>query len=117
MIDNISKDKGDSTIITDDSDYGNPTTQIAQTMSSSADADDAPTSPISPSSTIAPDPPQWRFVRKAKKTEGYSSDYAGLYVRGKLLYMHFIIWCTYFLQFIIHDIMHYFMSLPIPQHP
>ena len=58
--------------------------------SSADDLDDAPTSPISPSSTIAPDPPQWRFVRKAKKTEGYSSYYAGSYVKGELLFMHYI---------------------------
>lgn len=32
---------------------------------------------------IAPQPPQWRFVSRAKKTEGYSSVYAGLPVRGE----------------------------------
>ena len=98
-VDNISKEEGDSSaiIITDDSDYGNSTTQSAQTMPSSATAYDAPNSPISPSS-IAPDPPQWRFVRNAKKTEGYSSDYAGSYVRGmcciSALYFHAPTFCN-----------------------
>ena len=32
---------------------------------------------------IAPQPPQWRFVSRAKKTEGFSSVYAGLPVRGE----------------------------------
>ena len=83
MVDNIStEEEGDSDII-DNSDYGNSTT--TKSDQSQPTADDAPNSPISPSS-IAPDPPQWRFVRKAKKTEGYSSDYAGSYVKGELLY-------------------------------
>lgn len=87
MVDNIStEEEGDSDII-DDSDYGNSTTQSAQSQTMPSSANDAPNSPISPSSKIAPDPPQWRFVRKAKKTEGYSSDYAGSYVKGELLYM------------------------------
>jgi hypothetical protein len=29
-----------------------------------------------------PETPRWRFVNKAKKTEGYSSSAAGAYVRG-----------------------------------
>ena len=84
MVDNIStKEEGDSEII-DDSDYGYSTTtqsDQSQTMTMPLSADDTPKSPVSPSS-IAPDPPQWRFVRNAKKTEGYSSDYAGSYVKG-----------------------------------
>ena len=86
MVDNISTEEEVDSDIIDDSDYVNSTTTQrsgqSQTMPSSLDA---PNSPISPSS-IAPDPPQWRFVRKAKKTEGYSSDYAGSYVKGELLY-------------------------------
>ena len=95
MVDNIStEEEGDSEII-DDSDYGNSTT--TKSDQSQTTADDAP-SPISPSS-IAPDPPQWRFVRKAKKTEGYSSDYAGSYVKGTL----YCILCTMVhLLFAIH---------------
>ena len=30
----------------------------------------------------APETPRWRFVNKAKKTEGYSSSAAGTFVRG-----------------------------------
>mmetsp|Transcript_2803 Transcript_2803/g.6123 ORF Transcript_2803/g.6123 Transcript_2803/m.6123 type:complete len:825 (-) Transcript_2803:1093-3567(-) len=32
---------------------------------------------------LAPSPPRWRFVKEAKKTEGYSSNAAGIIVRGK----------------------------------
>jgi len=97
MVDNIStEEEGDSDII-DDSDYVNSTTTQSGQSQTMPSSDDAP-SPISPSS-IAPDPPQWRFVRKAKKTEGYSSDYAGSYVKGTL----YCILCTMHLLFAIHQ--------------
>ena len=41
--------------------------------------------------TIAPQPPQWRFVSRAKKTEGYSSVYAGLPVRGEYVYIKYYV--------------------------
>jgi hypothetical protein len=31
----------------------------------------------------APETPRWRFVNKAKKTEGYSSSAAGRFVQGE----------------------------------
>ena len=36
--------------------------------------------------STAPEPPQWRFVSKAKSTEGYHSKFAGSYVRGEHCY-------------------------------
>lgn len=35
-----------------------------------------------PDKSTAPEPPQWRFLSKAKSTEGYHSKFAGSYVRG-----------------------------------
>ena len=39
-----------------------------------------------PDKSTAPEPPQWRFVSKAKSTEGYHSKFAGSYVRGEHCY-------------------------------
>ncbi len=40
------------------------------------------TSSSTAKSVLAPETPRWRFVNKAKKTEGYSSSAAGTYVKG-----------------------------------
>lgn len=60
-----------------------------------------------------PEMPQWRFVNKAKKTEGYSTESAGSIVKGKsvgegrfsvpqwnIYYLHVLFFCPIFPVFL-----------------
>lgn len=58
-----------------------PTESAADTSTATNTSSAANNNP-SPMTTIAPEIPRWRFVAKAKKTEGYSSHAAGTVVQG-----------------------------------
>ena len=52
-------------------------------LQSSSD-EDTPSTTQSPEKTnTAPEPPRWRFINDAKKSLGYSSIYAGSYIKGQ----------------------------------
>ena len=73
----------------DDSRHGSttplPATSTTTTTAAmaTADEDSASTAVAIATMMIAPEIPRWRFIAKAKKTEGYSSHAAGTIVDGK----------------------------------
>ena len=56
------------------------------TTTTSADGDVS--SPSSTNKLTLPETPRWRFVSRAKKTEGYSSSAAGTYIIGEWIVLY-----------------------------
>ena len=67
-------------IKSEDSDSDVPSILLSATQAQAMQQETAP------DKSTAPEPPQWRFVSKAKSTEGYHSKFAGSYVRGEHCY-------------------------------
>ena len=59
-----------------------PTHDIVS-LQASSDEDTLSTTQSPEKTNTAPEPPRWRFINDAKKSLGYSSIYAGSYIKGQ----------------------------------